>query len=50
MGDIIEGRASISQIRDVEIEDLLGREAVVLDEVGIGNFLNGRRFLFQAPR
>ena len=30
--DIIAGRATVSQIRDVDINDLLGREPVTLDE------------------
>ncbi|MRR59020.1 MAG: polysaccharide biosynthesis protein [Deltaproteobacteria bacterium] len=45
MGDIMTGRIAISEIRDVEIEHLLGREPVILDEVGIGDFLFGRKVL-----
>ena len=45
ISDIIEGRISISQIKDVEIEDLLGREAVKLDEDSIHRYLTGKRVL-----
>jgi FlaA1/EpsC-like NDP-sugar epimerase len=40
-----EGRVSVSQIHKVEINDLLGREAVHLDEAAVGRFLHGRRIL-----
>lgn len=43
--DLMDCKISASQIKDVEIEDLLGREPVVLDEVGIGNYLTGRNVL-----
>ena len=33
--DLMSGRVSISQIRKVEVEDLLGREAVSLDNQGL---------------
>lgn len=33
------------RVRDIEPEDLLGREPVVLDEAGIGEVLTGRRVL-----
>ncbi len=45
IGDIIDGRVSISQIRDVEIADLLGREPVNLDKEGISGYLRGKRVL-----
>lgn len=45
ISDIIEGRISISQIKDVEIEDLLGRETVKLDEDSIHHYLTGKRVL-----
>ena len=40
--DIIAGRATVSEIRDVDINDLLGREPVKLDEDLIGPFIQAR--------
>jgi FlaA1/EpsC-like NDP-sugar epimerase len=40
--EIIEGRVEISRIRDVEIEDLLGREPVDLDTESIRRELAGK--------
>jgi FlaA1/EpsC-like NDP-sugar epimerase len=45
MRDILNGNLSISQIKNVDIGDLLGRESVVLDEAGIRNYLTGKRVL-----
>ncbi len=45
VGDLIDGRVTVSQIRPVDINDLLGREAVELDWDAIGKFLRGRRVL-----
>ncbi len=45
IGELIDGTLSISQIKNVEIEDLLGREAVILDKEQIGNYLTGKRIL-----
>ena len=39
--EILEGRVSVSAIRDVDIEDLLGREPVQLDEHKVQAFLTG---------
>ncbi len=38
--EIIHGRVQISRIRDVQIEDLLGREAVQLDDENLHEFLS----------
>lgn len=38
--ELLSGR-SVNQVRDIEPEDLLGREPVVLDEGGISECLNG---------
>ncbi len=40
--EILQGRLNISRIRDVEIEDLLGREPVHLDEEGVRQFVTGK--------
>jgi FlaA1/EpsC-like NDP-sugar epimerase len=42
---IIDGKVSVSQIKDVEIEDLLGRDPVVLDQTAIRNYLTDKRVL-----
>jgi len=45
MDDLIGGHVTVSQIRQVKIEDLLGREAVDLDSQAVGRLLNNRRVL-----
>ncbi|NVO00998.1 MAG: polysaccharide biosynthesis protein [Geobacteraceae bacterium] len=45
LSDIINNKVSVSQIKDVEVEDLLGREPVQLDEVLIQGYLAGKRVL-----
>lgn len=45
ISDIINGKVSVSQIKDVEIEDLLRRDPVVLDKTGIRNYLAGKKVL-----
>ena len=45
VGDLIEGKVTISQVRPVDINDLLGREAVELDSEALARFLRGRRIL-----
>lgn len=42
---IIDGKVSMSQIKDVEIEDLLGRDPVLLDQTAIRNYLTDKRVL-----
>ncbi|MGA2070217.1 MAG: nucleoside-diphosphate sugar epimerase/dehydratase [Sedimentisphaerales bacterium] len=45
MTDIASGRFRVSQIRDVEINDLLGREAIQLDTDLIEAFIKGKTIL-----
>ena len=45
IGELIDGTLTISQIKNVEIEDLLGRDPVVLDREMIGKYLGGKRVL-----
>lgn len=40
--DLMSGRVTVSQIRRVEVDDLLGREPVVLDSAGLHELINGR--------
>lgn len=43
--DVVEGKATVSQIREVRIEDLLERDPVHLDIESIASFIEGRRVL-----
>ena len=43
--ELREGRSRIERLRDIEPDDLLGREPVQLDEAGIGQTLQGRTVL-----
>lgn len=43
--DVVAGRAQINEIKEVSIEDLLGRNAVELDWTRIRETLSGRRVL-----
>ena len=43
--DLLSGRVSISHLRKVELEDLLGREEVRLDSDGLHRLLGGRTVL-----
>jgi len=45
MDALIDGRVTVNQIRKVQINDLLGREAVELDSEAVGGFLKGRKVL-----
>lgn len=40
--ELINGNVSVSRIRDINIEDLLGREAVVLEQEGINRYLHNK--------
>jgi len=42
LSDLIAGRAQVQQIRDVDINDLLGRVPVTLDEDEIAKFIRAR--------
>ena len=43
--ELREGKSGIERVRDIEPEDLLGREPVQLDEAGIGAVLQGKTVL-----
>jgi FlaA1/EpsC-like NDP-sugar epimerase len=40
--DLVSGRVTVSQVRHVELDDLLGRDPVTLDAAGLRGWLAGR--------
>ena len=42
MGELINGKATVNDIREVDYSDLLGREVIKLDEEKIGAYLRGQ--------
>ena len=45
LSGLIEGKVSVSQLREVSVNDLLGREEIVLDKNSIKNFILGKRIV-----
>jgi len=45
LGDIVAGKVSVSALRPIELDDLLGRDPVALDDAGLHGFLDGRTVL-----
>lgn len=43
--ELIQGKVISSQIREVQVEDLLGRDPVVLDNEGISDYITGKTVL-----
>jgi FlaA1/EpsC-like NDP-sugar epimerase len=43
--DIVSGKVSVSALRNVELDDLLGRDPVALDDAGLHGLLEGKRVL-----
>ena len=43
--DLMSGRLSVSQLRPVDVEDLLGRDAVDLDQTGLQELIGGHAVL-----
>jgi len=43
--DLIEGRVSVEQVRQVDVNDLLGRGSVTLDVKELASYLGGKRVL-----
>ena len=43
--DVLSGKVSVSEVRQVELEDLLGRETVQLDAAGLHRLLGGKAVL-----
>ncbi len=42
VAELADGRVEVSRLRQVQIEDLLGRDTIQLDDSGIQQFLGGR--------
>ncbi|MDI6603074.1 MAG: nucleoside-diphosphate sugar epimerase/dehydratase [Patescibacteria group bacterium] len=45
LGEIIDGQVTVGNLREVQIQDLLGREPVFLDQKTIENFIRDKRIL-----
>ncbi len=45
VAEMIDGKFSINKIREVDVEDLLGRESIKLDYDGISDYLKGKTVL-----
>ncbi len=43
--EVIDGKASLNEIRDVDIEDLLGRKPIELDMKGISDYIRGKQII-----
>jgi FlaA1/EpsC-like NDP-sugar epimerase len=43
--DLMSGKVTVSQIRNVELDDLLGRDPVKLDSAGLADLLQGKTVL-----
>jgi FlaA1/EpsC-like NDP-sugar epimerase len=45
LGELIDGKVSLKNMRDISYKDLLGRKEVHLDQVKIGSYLTGKTVL-----
>jgi len=45
LAELADGRVAVNQLREVTIEDVLGRETIALDTEAIGEFIRGKRIL-----
>lgn len=45
INDIVHGNVQVSKLRPIDIEDLLGREPVKLDESSISSMINGKTIM-----
>ncbi len=43
--DLVSGRVTVSQVRKVEVDDLLGRDKVILDSHGLQDLIGGKTVL-----
>ena len=45
VGDLIDGKVTVNSIRDIHLEDLLGRKPIHLDNSKIARYIHGKRVL-----
>ncbi|MFC1734734.1 polysaccharide biosynthesis protein [Candidatus Hydrogenedentota bacterium] len=45
VADLIDGSVSVEAIREIQIEDVLGREQIEIDSAGVGEYLRSKRVL-----
>ena len=45
--EIVDGKVSVSGLRNIQIEDLLGRDPVLLDDAGLHAFLADNMHQFE---
>jgi FlaA1/EpsC-like NDP-sugar epimerase len=45
LSDIVSGKVSVSSLRGIELDDLLGRDPVQLDDAGLTSFIHGKTVL-----
>ena len=45
LSEIIDGKVSFKDIREIQVEDLLGREKILLDEEAIESFIKNKKIL-----
>lgn len=45
VGEMIDGQVSIGDLREIQVEDLLGREPVVLDKASIESFIKDKKII-----
>jgi FlaA1/EpsC-like NDP-sugar epimerase len=43
--DLVSGKVTVSQVRNIELDDLLGRDPVLLDESGLQQWIHGSSIL-----
>ena len=43
--DLVSGKVTVSQVRNIELDDLLGRDPVLLDESRLDSWIRGRSIL-----
>jgi FlaA1/EpsC-like NDP-sugar epimerase len=49
VGELLDGRASVADVRDVQLSDLLGRHQIETDLAPVAGYLTGKRSSSPAP-